>query len=57
MITAMTVGGLAQPLVDVAAVLSLQNKPAHAKSLCEAAWLLETIAKMPDVVKYLQDRP
>jgi hypothetical protein len=52
-ITPVTVSGLSQPLVDVAGVLSLQGHPHHAKSLCEAAWILEHVATLPAVVEYL----
>lgn len=46
-ITSVTVAGLSQPLVDVAAILSMQNKGAFAQSLAEAAWILEKIARSP----------
>jgi len=54
LVTNITVAGLSQPLVDVAAVLSLSGKPHHAKSLCEAAWLLERVATMPEVLEKLR---
>jgi hypothetical protein len=51
--TRIAIVGLSQPLVDVAAVLSLQDKPHHARALCEAAWILESVGNMPQVVEWL----
>lgn len=54
LLTAVAVGGLSQPLVDIAAVLSLQGYEHHAKSVCEAAWLVEKVAQMPEVLERLK---
>lgn len=54
-ITPLTVHGLGQPLVDVAAVLHVQDRPYHALALREAAWVCEQVSQMGDVIARLQD--
>ncbi len=55
-INPVAIGGLSQPLVDVAAILSIQDKPAYAKSLAEAAWIIERVAQSPACMEILQAR-